>query len=166
MVDPTNRHPTPYNCFFLLQSKENQAQLHKMTWQSAAIKIMKKNLNVNLHYPRENLLTRLYILQSVSFHRYNCNNKIEGKCVFTLLNIKKIDCLLFNNKTYLIYADITSVSNAMPIIRLQKLANVYKPNRPNIPLDMYITTAIAKNTAGVRADLNIFLLSLYALKLL
>lgn len=54
----------------------------------------------------------------------------------------------------------------MPITKLQKLANVYKPNRPNIPLDMYITTAIAKNTAGVRADLNIFLLSLYALKLL
>lgn len=51
----------------------------------------------------------------------------------------------------------------IPIIRLHIFAIVYRPTRPNIPDKIYIVTAIAKNTAGVRAALKIFLLSLCAL---
>lgn len=65
--------------------------------------------------------------------------------------------------TYLIYAHKTSVRRPIPIIRLHTFAIVYRPTRPNIPDKMYIVTAIAKNTAGVRAALKIFLLSLCAL---
>lgn len=37
---------------------------------------------------------------------------------------------------------------------------LYKPIRPKIPEDIYVITAMAKNTAGVRPALKIFLLSL------
>lgn len=69
----------------------------------------------------------------------------------------------YNILTYLIYAHKTSVRRPIPIIRLHTFAIVYRPTRPNIPDEIYIVTAIAKNTAGVRAALKIFLLSLCAL---
>lgn len=67
--------------------------------------------------------------------------------------------------TYRMYPHMASVSSEMPIIKFEKLANVYKPNRPNTPLRMYMMIAIAKKTVGVRAALNMFLLSLCAWKL-
>lgn len=65
--------------------------------------------------------------------------------------------------TNLIYAHSTSVSRATPMMRLQIFAIVYKPTSPKTPDAMYMITAITKNTAGVRPDLKMFLLSLCAL---
>lgn len=67
-------------------------------------------------------------------------------------------------ETHRMYAHSASTSKDSPFIKLQKLANVYIPNSPKMPLRMYMETAITKNTVGVRAALKIFLLSLCALK--
>lgn len=61
------------------------------------------------------------------------------------------------------YVHNISVSIQILTIKLQTFASGYKPVKSNIPDKKYIVAAITKNTAGVRAALKIFLLSLCAL---